>query len=369
MNRILKNVHVAFSTLFFILGAAFVATKEESVPLHFQIQNEFGKQNISLFEAEDGNCYVFLPSYSELDKVQFILPPGQVFCLDDTRMSEKMTCEDFELEKPYAFSVDGEHVADLWFYQSRNVATMYIDTATGEMTEIHDDKTHEEYASMTIYTVDGKIDHFDSRCKIKGRGNSTWTQDKRPYLLTLSSDESLLNMGSAQKWVLLANAYDETNMNNKLVFDLASQVKFKWSPDSRFVDLYLNGEYSGLYLLAEKVEVHPNRLNIDISSGDFLCKVDTPSRIEQLKDYFKSSLGRIIEICTPNTPSDLEFDYIMHQIFLLEQELVSGTDLTVSEIVDLDSWIRRYLIDEISGNIDSDLTSSYFYLCRSCLGL
>lgn len=361
MNRILKNVYVIVATLVLTLVAAFVATKETALPAHFRVQNEFGQQNISIYDAQDGNYYVFLPSYANLKQVQAILPRGQSFFLDDVRLTNQMTCEVFELEKPYAFSVDGNWTATLWFFQSKNVATMYIDTVSGEMTDIHNDKDYEEYASMTLYSPDGSINHFDGSSRLKGRGNSTWDQAKRPYLLKLSSDGDLLGMGSGKKWVLLANSYDETNLNNKLVFDLASQVGFKWSSDSQYVDLYLNGEYRGLYLLTEKVEIGPNRLDIDTASGDFLCKVDTWDRREDLQYYFESSMGRIIEICSEDDLPAEKSEYISYLVYLMEQDFSSGMDLTASDIVDLDSWIRRYLIDEISGNIDSDLTSSYFY--------
>lgn len=361
MNRILKNIYVILATIVLMLGAAFVATKEPSAPPHFRIQNEFGQQNISIFNAQDGNYYVFLPSYAKLEQVQAVLPHGQSIYLDDIRLTDQMTCEIFELEKPYYFSMDGNEDATLWFYQSQNVAAMYIDTVSGEMTDIHNDKDYEEYASMTLYSPDGRLNHFDGSSRLKGRGNSTWDQNKRPYLLKLSSDGDLLGMGSGKKWVLLANAYDETNLNNKLVFDLASQVGFSWSPDSRFVDLYLNGEYRGLYLLTEKIEISANRLDLDTNSGEFLCKVDTWDRRVDLQYYFESSMGRIIEICSDDALSAEDFDYITYLIYLMEEEFSSGADLTDSGILDLDSWIRRYLIDEISGNIDSDLTSSYFY--------
>ena len=102
---------------------------------------------------------------------------------------------------------------------------------------------------------------------IKGRGNSTWFSNKRPYSLKLSAESDLLGMGQASKWVLLANSQDPTNLNNKLVMDLASRVSSQWAPECQWVDLYLNGQYNGLYLLTEKVESHSNRLSIDTFGG------------------------------------------------------------------------------------------------------
>ena len=361
MNRILKNMYVLVTTVVLLLCAAFVATKEPDVSPHFRIQNEFGQQRISIYDARDGNHYVFLPSYADLEDVQAVFSLGQNICLDDFRLKNQMTCRNFELEKPYAFSVDGQEMGTLWFYKSKNVATMYIDTVSGKMTDIHNDKNYEEYATMTLYLPDGSVDYYDVSSKLKGRGNATWECDKRPYVLTLSGEGDLLGMGNANKWVLLANAYDETNLNNKLIYDMASQVNFEWSPDSQFVDLYLNGKYNGLYLLTEKVEVHKNRLNLDKDAGDFLCKIDLASRMWAMQNPFETSCGRVVDICYPEVLSYLDLDNIQYLVYLMECEFRSGADLADSEILDLDSWVRRYLIDEISGNIDSDLASSYFY--------
>lgn len=361
MNRLLKNLYVILLTVVLLLGAAFVAETEDRADPYFQIENEYGKQDIRIYDARDTNWYVFLPSYAGLEQVRVILPEGQKYMLGDVPLSGNMTCEGFDLKKPYDLSVDGEYRATLWFYQSRNVAAMYIETVSGEMTEIHRDKNYEEYAAMTLYTPDGSINHFDGAGRLKGRGNSTWEVDKRPYLLSLSEAGDLLDMGSAKKWVLLANAYDEINLNNKLVFDLAAQVGIEWAPDSQFVDLYLNGEYNGLYLLSEKVEVHPNRLNIDSADGDFLCKIDLPRRWDSMQNPFLTAMGRTIEVNYPKELTNEDAERISFLVNVLEEAICSEEDLETYTVFDMDSWIRRYLIDEISGNIDADLTSSYFY--------
>jgi len=358
---ITKKLPVILLTVFLLFLAVFAIEQEDTPPLHFRILHDVQQQDIFLYDAQDGNCYVFLPACSDLGQLEVILPPGQEAFLDDIPLADKMLCDIFKLETPYVYKVDGKHVGNLWFYQSQNVAAMFVDTVSGEMTEIHKHQSHEEYASVSLYTPDGNMDYYDDRSSLKGRGNGTWSEDKRPYLLTLSADSGLLGMGDAKKWVLLANAYDETNLNNKLVFDLASQVGLMWSPDSQFVDLYLNGEYNGLYLLTEKPEAHKNRLNLDSASGEFLCKIDLWERMKRMRNPFESSMGRIIEICYPKDPDSLEIDNIHYLVYLLEEALRSETDLTCSEIMDLDSWVRCYLIDEISGNIDADLASRYFY--------
>lgn len=318
-------------------------------------------QNISTFDANNGNYYVFLPSYADLDQVTVFLPQSQTFGVDEIPLSDAMDCSRFELETPYVFTRDQQQIGALWFFRSANVATLYIDTVSGNMKYLHQNKDHKETASVLLYTTEGKIGLSDERSTLTGRGNASWEYDKRPYTLTLSADASVLDMAPAAKWVLLANAADETNLNNKLVMDLASRVGTQWVPESRWVDLYLNGEYSGLYLLTEKIEVHGNRLAIDTDSGDFLCRIDLDERWATLQNPFSTGAGRTVEISAPKILKEGDQSHIESRVRALEQEIFSGADLRKSTVLDLDSWVRRYLIDEISANIDADLASSYFY--------
>jgi len=352
-----------------VLTAALVCVAVYSTPEaatqfpEFVVQGpeSYPAQKVSIFDAENGNYYVFLPSYADMEKVTVSVGQTHFFSVDKISLSDGMDCGSFELETPYAFEIDHQQLGALWFVRSANVATMYIDTVSGNMKYLHQNKSHRETASVMLYTADGNMEFSDERSSLSGRGNASWEYDKRPYTLTLSAERALLDMAPATKWVLLANAADETNLNNKLILDLARHVGLQWTPDSRWVDLYLNGEYSGLYLLTEKIEVHKNRLNIDTDSGDFLCRVDLEERWPSLHNPFYSASGRTVEISFPEYPSVRTPSEIAELVNQLEAELSSGTDLSKSSLIDLDSWVRRYLIDEISANIDSDLASSYFY--------
>lgn len=347
-----------------LLGIAVAFSPETERPLpRFLVQSPDGThaQEISIFDAGDGNYYVFLPSYADLNQVSVFCSRGQDFSLEEVPLSDGMFCGSFELETPYRFAVGHETIAQLWFYRSANVATMYVDTVSGNMKYLHQNKDHKETAPMVLYTADGKESFSDEFSVLKGRGNASWEYDKRPYNLTLSTEGALLGMKSSKNWILLANAADETNLNNQLTLDLASRVGLQWTPHCQWVDLYLNGEYSGLYLLTEKVEVHENRLDIAADPSAFLGKVDLVERWATLRNPFFSASQRAVEISYPQhltIDRQAEIEELVNQ---LEAEILSGRDLRDSRLLDLDSWVRRYLIDEISANIDSDLASSYFY--------
>lgn len=363
MKLIRKYFYWAILTLVF--GAIFLLgfLKSGDLP-RFYITSDSHTEVISTYNAEDGNYYVFLPAYAELDDVTVEVPYFQPVTLDGIALENGMDCSRFQLETPYELHYK-RTTATLWFYKSAGVATMYINTRSGSMDYIHSNKDYTENSSVSLFGVDGEILCLNQLSTIKGRGNSTWESEKRPYALTLSSEKDLLGMGSAANWVLLANAYDETNLNNKLIFNLASRLEFQWVPESCYVDLYLNGEYNGLYLLSEKVEVHKNRLNINAHSGDFLCKIDLPGRMAMMRNPIITETNRSVEIIHPRVLSDSEILDLKSKVNEIEKLLLSGSDLSSEPGVDLDSWVRRYLIDEIFGNIDADHASGYFYYSGS----
>ena len=334
---------------------------DEIAPLSFWVESPSQSRLLNIYDGEDGNYYVFLPSYVRLEDLKIELTGDETFFLGDTKLTDGMDCGSFSPETGYLLCVNDRRIATLWFYRSENVATMYIDTISGSMARIHGDKNYKESAHVEFYTESGALSFSDSNASIKGRGNWTWTTEKKPYLVTLSAPSDIPGMGSGTKWVLLSNPSDETNLRNKIVFDLGKKVGNVWTPDCRYVELYLNGNYNGLYLLAEKIEPEPERLNIDLASGDFLCKVDLNVRWDTLTSPFLTKMGRTVEISTPQVLGYEEKTRITNLVEQLEQLIASGKQLENENLINLDSWVHRYLIDEISGNIDADLASSYFY--------
>ena len=343
-----------------VLLAVFAARFDTSEPelLTFRINGESGTREISAWKNDDDVYYVFLPSYCSLADVSIQVNTSSPVTLDGVPLQTGQSLEGFELDQEYRMQT---LLTDrkLCFLQSSNVSTLYIDTASGSMKAIHADKDNTESAGITLITADGTLDYSGTDCTIRGRGNSTWVYEKKPYLLNFTETADLLVMGAANKWVLLANATDESNLRNKLIYDVAKKMDFLWTPECEYVDVYLNGEYSGLYLLAERVEIGENRLDIGVDPDSFLCKLDLSERLNSLENPFVTQLGRAVEITDPeNIPTSTK-DTIMNVVQQMEDAIMSGQELT--DILDLDSWVRRFLIDEITENLDGDRASSYFY--------
>lgn len=345
----------------FFSGAPVQQISPETV-LEFQLLSNGECETILPVPGDDGTLYVFLPAYAQMNQLSVHLTQEAAVTLGGKPVTEGMDCSFLEPGSDYYFASPLFEDTLLRIRQSANVPTLYIRTLTGSMDRIHQDKRSEESAAVSLYTSDGSCTLPQAQATIQGRGNSTWQDEpKKPYNLTFDLEADLLGLGAASRWTLLANALDESNLRNKIVFDFAKQLNAGWVPECRYVDVYLNGTYSGLYLLIEKVEAHPSRLVLDTQNGDFLCKLDFQQRWTSLRNPFQTALGRTIEISAPAALNNDAGISIQNQVNALEHAILSGDDLARSTLLDMDSWVRKYLIDEIFMNFDADLASSYFY--------
>ena len=205
---------------------------------------------------------------------------------------------------------------------------------------------------------------------IKGRGNFTWTLEKKPYQIKFDSSTTVLGMPKAKTWILLANHADASLMRNKIAYDLAAEFGLPGSPDSRFVDLTVNGEYLGNYLLTEKVEVKTNRLELQDPRRNLLELDNNYGLVEDITSpppaasRCSSSRTRSAASMYPSPHRSLRrYDDI--QTYLEEFEsYLYASDPDWSEIsarIDVESFIKYYFVFEIAENPEITQSSVYFW--------
>ena len=357
-----------------ILAALWMGVQERQQlrweePLFSLIVESAGKEEyIRCWESGEGDYYVFLPGPDALQHARFQPKSGVTISLNGVALSQDEMLDDIVWNFPYSMEAaedDRKIHASVTFLCSENVPSLFLDTASGSMDHIHREKGNEEPGSMRLYQADGTLDYQGDLERINGRGNVTWrANEKKPYSLELLTAGDLLDMGEATEWILLANAFDASNLRNKIVLDYTACVSSVFTTESRWVNLYLNGAYAGLYLLCERIEVGENRLNIP-QQGSFLVSSDLDWRLDEgRKWYFTTEYG---------------FSMRIHHAGMEEQELENllntaerairasdGVDPVSGKswqtLLDGDSWARKLLIEEIFGNLDGGFVSQYFYL-------
>ncbi len=157
------------------------------------------------------------------------------------------------------------------FVPAGNTASMFITSSDPEnhgreWVEASDDKSNKAEGSLLMTDAEGNVLYNGKLKQIKGRGNSTWGYEKKPYQIKLSDATELLATGdeanAAKTWVLLANARDPSLLRDRIVYDLSVEMNMEPGIECRPVSLYYDGEYRGAYLLCEKVEVNHGRVDI-----------------------------------------------------------------------------------------------------------
>ncbi|SEK57514.1 CotH protein [Roseateles sp. YR242] len=240
---------------------------------------------------------------------------------------------------------------------------IYIDTVNNAPID-----SKETYVSARLRTATSAAygDAIDVDTSIRGRGNTTWEMPKKPYKLKLGKAASLLGMAADKEWALLANYADKTLLRNAVAFCLGTTTGLAYTPNSRFVELTLNGQYAGVYQLVETIKTAGARVEIgsdaptDTDPAGFLLEID--SRLDA-DDWFYSA--------TANVPYTIQSDVTESQIPLIQQviarfeQTLFADDFAAHKAggytsqLDTEALVDFYLINELLKNNDAFFSSTF----------
>jgi hypothetical protein len=181
----------------------------------------------------------------------------------------------------------------------------------------------------------------------------------------------MLGMPADKSWVLLANYSDKTLMRNYLAFEFSRRFGLAYTPQSHFVEVYLNGAYNGNYLLTELIQVDEHRLNIDeleksdvaddLISGGYLLEIDERKDADH---WFLSGKNIPFAIKSPEDIAPEQLEYIQHYIQATEDAIFAENFTDPQEgyakYIDVESFINWYLVNEITKNTDAKFAKSVF---------
>ncbi len=224
----------------------------------------------------------------------------------------------------------------------------------------------EEWVEGSMLWLDGMARFEDIEgveMSIRGRGNSTWDYEKKPYAIKFAEKQEVMGMPKHKRWVLLANYMDRTLLRNRVAFYLAEQTSLAWTPHCEYVELILNGVHLGQYLLCEQVRVDNDRIAItemtpednsgDAITGGYLLELDF-----HFDNQWQWLTGRNVPFAVkfPDEEdlTEQQFDWIINYIGDVERTLYGGNyrDETngYRKYIDAQSFIDYWLIYEICVN-------------------
>ncbi len=217
---------------------------------------------------------------------------------------------------------------------------------------------------------------FEGRAGVRGRGNSTWGMEKKPYRIKLDSKASLLGMSNDKDWAVLANHTDKTLLRNITAFEISKIAEMSWTPTSYSVDFYLNDEYKGVYALTEHVKVSKERLNMDlVKSSDNSGEAVTGGYLLELDFHydepykFKTEIARLpIMFKDPDEPTNDQYNYVKDYFDKADRALYGDdfkdTEKGYRKYIDVESFINYYIVQELAKNVDGNMRGSCYLAIR-----
>ncbi len=128
---------------------------------------------------------------------------------------------------------------------------------------------------VSLKDADEKVLLSGADAQVKVRGNWTTTYDKKALRIKFAEKQNMLglNDGAAMKnWLLLAEYKDGSMLRNKTAFAIGRELLEEdglYCSDAEFVEVYINGKYWGVYLLAEYQQINENRVAVTEAEKDY----------------------------------------------------------------------------------------------------
>ena len=201
--------------------------------------------------------------------------------------------------------------------------------------------------------------------RIKGRGNTTWGMPKRPYRIKLDEKAHVFSRWGNKDWILLANYSDKTLLRNIMAMEISRICGMSWTPMMLSVEVYLNGQYQGVYAFSDHKEIAGHRVNIevatetDLEGGYYL-------ELEEAMDEpvcFKTVWDTPVMFHEPEYPTEAQQKYVREWFNGFEHALerVQGEhDDAYRSYIDVPSFINYYIIQEITKNPDGNVRKSTY---------
>jgi hypothetical protein len=236
------------------------------------------------------------------------------------------------------------------------------------------------YLTDTVY-------NFNSKVGIEIRGQTSQSFPKKQYGFEVrdtadnDSNASILGMPAESDWILYAPYSDKSMMRNALVYRLSNDLG-RYATRTQYCELVLNDQYWGIYILMEKIKRGKSRVNIkkleakdttgDALTGGYIFKIDKSNtgQDEGWTSKYKGYPGDAYETYLYDYPK--QEDIANKQKAYIKGIMDKFEDVMNSsayndpikgyyDLMDIDTFVDTYLMNELCKNVDGYRLSTYFY--------
>jgi hypothetical protein len=225
---------------------------------------------------------------------------------------------------------------------------------------------------------------YDGMIGIEIRGKYSASLPQKPYgietrdSLGENLNIPLFHMPEENDWILLANYNDKTFMRNSLTFELFRKMGH-YAPRTQFCEVVVNNYYQGIYVFTEKIKRDKGRVDIatlnadeitgDDLTGGYIIKIDYYNEYNSWISSYKpiglpdKNVHFVYEYPAEDEISGEQKKYIRDFMHEFESTLFSAnySHQKISELIDINSFIDYFILNELARNVDAYKKSSFFY--------
>lgn len=204
---------------------------------------------------------------------------------------------------------------------------------------------------------------------IRGRGNTSWFEmAKKGYKIEFEEKQSILGMPKDKDWALIANYADKTLIRNYIAYRLSATLNAYYAPRCEFAELYLNGEYLGVYLITETIKVAKGRVDIPKDDNSYIVEFDAKYK-ENEQIIFSDVItnngnGKSFRVHDPKDANNSVLDTLLVHIQNFENFLKGIKAKEKNDInnwIDIDESTKHYWVQEFAKNPDGKFYTSVYF--------
>ena len=262
-----------------------------------------------------------------------------------------------------------------------------------------------EYVKATVSTGNCEDDYILSNLEanVKVRGNYTLDYAKKPIRIKFEKKQNMLGLHDGEKyknWVLLADWKDLSMTNNTVAFYLGNTILASdgyYCTDFRNVEVYLNGEYWGVYLLVEQQEAKDGRSSVPeveddytgndigyffefdgywnlegpdgdptftmnhqgLATGNNGYTVKSDINADSQLDFLSSYMNNAFYIAYQANFKGKYYKFNEDFTAVVEAPEITSAKEAVGNVIDLQSLVDMYILNELAKDLDFDWSSIY----------
>ena len=361
-----------------------------------------GETSISIdaWCSDTGEYYLFLPSWAEGRLIQTEGSGLQTVSGEGSKSFSLPI-----LSSGQSFRLEGGQT--LTILTGSQIPSVYL-TLKHDLSHISSDQEQSDSGQALILSGDGETVYAGGLEKIKGRGNTSWEQEKKPYNITLQDSVTLPGMTGQTTDYSLVSSSDLTFLKNRISNEMG-ELAGTGSMACIRVNLYINNSFEGVYELYQRItpenmnltnleelteQANPLQSEESLSqlttgltiddwnqsitgkwwdyennpeniTGGYILEADNAMRYSGEASGFILESGAYMVAKSPAYLSEAQYQYISSYVQECENVMRESVGLddyqALSAYIDIPSFVGKYLVEEVSKNIDCSSTSQYFY--------